>query len=95
MKEGETMRIRVWTLACVAVLLLFSLAQPVGAECNSYAGKNPTDFGFEYGYGCSGSGAGCSQCADYDQNGYGRVCTYDASGWWVDCYYFGHPDNQT
>jgi hypothetical protein len=83
------MRIRAWSLVLFALLLSLLVASSVSAECYAYPDTAPTDYTFTYGYGCAGHGSGCQQCVDYNQNGSGKVCTYDWWGWAVDCYYFG------
>jgi hypothetical protein len=84
------MRIKANLLVLFILLLALLFASSVSAECQAYRNSMPVDYGFNRGgYECAGTGPGCQQCIDYNQNGSGKSCIYDWWGWAVDCYYWG------
>jgi hypothetical protein len=89
------MRLRAKLSLLFVLLLALAFASSVHAECYAYAGSSPFDYGLEQGgYECVGTGSGCRQCIDYNQNRSGKSCTYDWWGYALSCYYWG-PDYQT
>ena len=77
-------------LAVLLVLLLaLALSGSLNATCNNFPNSSPADYGLGIGGACVGTGSGCTECIDYNQNGSGKSCVRDWYGFVEYCFYWG------